>query len=73
MSLAFESGIANEFVNSSFIIDKFHVIKHFNDAVNQTLRVDIAAGYDFVKSKYIWVKNYENLTEKQSERVMCMN
>jgi transposase len=73
MSLAFESGIANEFVNSSLIIDKFHVIKHFNDAVNQTLRVDIAAGYDFKKSKYIWMKNYENLTEKQSERMMRMN
>ncbi|MCL2135793.1 MAG: transposase [Candidatus Bathyarchaeota archaeon] len=73
MSLAFESGISKEFVNSNIIIDKFHVIKYFNDAVNQTLCLDIAAGYDFKKSKYIWMKNYENLTEKQAERLDKMS
>jgi len=73
MSLAFESGISKEFVNSSIIIDKFHVIKYFNDAVNSTLRLDIASGYDFKKSKYVWLKNFENLSGKQSERLVQMN
>jgi hypothetical protein len=72
MRLAFGGGIVNEFVNSSLVIDKFCVIKHFDDVVNQTLRVDIVAGYVFVKST-IWVKNCENLTEKQLECVMCVN
>jgi len=73
MSLAFEKGIKREFVNSKIIIDKFHVIKYFNDALNKTLRDDIKAGYDFKKSKYIWAKNRENLTEKQEIRFKSMN
>jgi len=73
MSLAFESGIKKNFKNSKIIIDKFHVIKYFNDALNKTLRDDIKAGYDFKKSKYIWAKNKENLTEKQTERFTAMN
>ena len=50
MSLAFESGIHGEFINSTIIIDKFHVIKHFNDAINSTLRLDIAAGHGSMSS-----------------------
>jgi len=73
MSLAFESGIKKNFKNSKIIIDKFHVIKYFNDALNKTLRDDIKAGHDFKKSKYIWAKNKENLTEKQAERFKAMN
>jgi hypothetical protein len=64
MSLVFGGGIVNEFVNSSFIVDKFYVIKYFDDVVNQVLWVDIVAGYVFVESKYIWVKICESLTEK---------
>ena len=73
MSLAFEKGIKREFVNSNIIIDKFHVIKYFNDALNKTLRDDIKAGHDFKKSKYIWAKNRENLTEQQELRFKSMN
>jgi transposase len=73
MSLAFEKGIKREFANSDIIIDKFHVIKAFNDALNKTLRDDIKQGFAFRKSKYIWAKNPENLTEKQTERFKEMN
>ena len=73
MSLAFEKGIKREFKKSEIIIDKFHVIKYFNDALNKTLRDDIKAGRDFKKSKYIWAKNRENLTEKQEKRFKAMN
>jgi transposase len=73
MSLAFESGIKSNFKNSAIIIDKFHVVKYFNDALNKTLRDDIKAGHDFKRSKYIWAKNKENLTEKQTARFKAMN
>ena len=73
MSLAYEKGIKREFKNSKIIIDKFHVIKYFNDALNKTLRDDIKDGYDFKKSKYIWMKNRNNLTMKQEERFKSMN
>ena len=35
MSLAFEKGIKREFVNSRIVVDQFHVIKYFNDALNK--------------------------------------
>ena len=73
MSLAFEKGIKREFTNSKIIIDKFHVIKSFNEALNKTLRDDIKAGYDFKNSKYIWMKNRENLTPRQEVRFKSMN
>jgi transposase len=73
MSLAFEKGVKRELENASIIIDKFHVVKAFNDALNKTLRDDIKAGYAFKKSKYIWAKNSDNLTEKQAERFKAMN
>jgi transposase len=73
MSLAFEKGIKREFENSKIIIDKFHVIKYFNDALNKTLRADIKAGKDLKKTKYIWLKNRENLTEKQEEKFKSIN
>ena len=73
MSLAYEKGIKREFKNSKIIIDKFHVIKYFNDALNKTLRDDIRDGYDFKKSKYIWMKNRINLTPNQEERFKAMN
>jgi len=73
MSLAYEKGIKNEFKNSKIIIDKFHIVKYFNDALNKTLRDDIKSGLDFKSSKYIWMKNRENLTVKQEERFVQMN
>ena len=73
MSLAYEQGIKREFKNSKIIIDKFHVIRYFNDALNKTLRDDIREGYDFKKSKYIWMKNRINLTPNQEERFKAMN
>ena len=37
------------------------------------MRFDIALGYGFKKSKYVWLKNYENLTPKQVERLEVMS
>jgi transposase len=73
MSLAFESGIKREFANSKIIIDKFHVMKYFNDALNKTLRADIKAGADLKNTRYLWLKNRENLTEKQEKKFRSLN
>jgi transposase len=73
MSLAFESGIKREFSNSKIIIDKFHVMKYFNDALNKTLRADIKAGADLKHTRYLWLKNRQNLTEKQEKKFKSLN
>jgi len=52
------------------VFDKFHVIAHVNDAVNAVRRAEIQMGGWEAKnalkgSRWIWLKNPENLTDKQ--------
>ena len=72
MSLGFKKGIKEHFVNSSTIIDKFHVIKHANEAVDKVRReeshLDPWHHYLLKRTKYLWLKNDENLTEKQHDK-----
>ena len=72
MSLGFKKGINEHFVNSSTIIDKFHVIKHINEAVDEVRREELSQGpwsrQLLNRTKYLWLKNDENLTEKQRSK-----
>jgi transposase len=68
MSLAFEKGIRENMPNSNIIIDKFHVIKYFNDALNNTLKKDIKNGYDLKRTKYLWMSNASNLSDNQYDK-----
>lgn len=72
MSLGFKKGINEHFVNSSTVIDKFHVIKHINEALDEVRRDEVKQGpwykYLLNKSKWLWLKNDANLTNKQLER-----
>lgn len=73
MSLAFEVGIKREFMNSSLIVDKFPVIKGFNDALNKAFRGDVRAGEDLRNLRYLWLKNKCDLSKKQLERFECIS
>ncbi len=65
MSLGFKKGINKNFVNSQTIIDKFHVIKHANEAVDDVRKQESKANSTLKGTKYIWLKNDDNLTENQ--------
>lgn len=65
MSLGFRKGIRENFPNSKTIIDKFHVIKHTNEAVDQVRKVESRTDASLKKTKYLWLKNDDNLTDKQ--------
>ena len=52
------------------VFDKFHIVKHLNDAVDEVRRKEAAILRDqndesLKKTRYIWLKNPENLTAKQ--------
>ena len=71
MSSAFISGISSEFPRSTQTFDKFHVMMAVNKAVN-TVRKQEAASLStdtLKKTKYLFLKNPESLTEKQKERL----
>lgn len=65
MSPAFIQGAKDYFVNASITFDKFHVMKIINEAVDQVRREEQKSNPDLKKSRYIWLKNAENLTSKQ--------
>ena len=67
MSPAFISGITEYFVNAHIIFDKFHVMQLVNKAVDEVRRIDQVKNALLKKTRYIWLKNPENLTEKQTK------
>jgi transposase len=67
MSPAFISGIENSFPNASITFDKFHVTKLMNEAVDKVRREEQSHNALLKKTRYVWLKNPENLTIKQEE------
>jgi transposase len=65
MSPAFLKGIAEAFPQSRITFDKFHVMKLLNDAVDQVRREERRQRPELKGSRYVWVKNPENLTQRQ--------
>jgi transposase len=65
MSPSFISGIETNFPNASITFDKFHVMKMVNEALDSVRRDEQAAQPELKKSRYLWLKNKENLTKKQ--------
>lgn len=65
MSLGFRTGIQNNFPNACMITDKFHVVKHANEAVDTVRKEESKENIALRGTKYFWLKNEENLTEEQ--------
>lgn len=67
MSPAFIKGAAEHFPNAAITFDKFHVIKLANDAVDQVRRDERKSCVDLKDTRYIWLKNEENLSKEQKQ------
>lgn len=67
MSPAFISGIENNFPKASITFDKFHVMKLMNEAVDQVRREEQSNNLLLKNTRYIWLKNPENLTYNQKK------
>jgi transposase len=68
MSPAFISGIESNFPKASITFDKFHVMKMVNEALDKVRRQEQATQPELKHSRYVWLKNQENLTEKQKNQ-----
>jgi transposase len=67
MSPAFISGVKKQFPKAHLTFDKFHVLKIINDAVDQVRREEIKDRPELTGSRYIWLKNQQNLKVPQTE------
>lgn len=68
MSPSFISGVESNFPNASITFDKFHVMKMVNEALDLVRRQEQGTQPELKNSRYIWLKNQENLTEKQENK-----
>ena len=69
MSEAFKLGIANNFKNATNVFDKFHVIRIVNKALDNVRKRELKENEILKSSKYLFLKNRNNLKEKQQEKL----
>ena len=72
MSPAFISGVTEHLSQASITFDKFHVIQALNKAQDEVRRMEQKINPLLTGSRYIWLKNPENLTEKQKEQLKTL-
>ena len=69
MSPAFIRGIEETLPNAQITFDKFHILKIINNAVDSVRKAEVKTQPLLKGTKYIWLKNSKNLTQKQEERL----
>jgi len=67
MSPAFIKGVKENLPNAKITFDKFHILKIINEAVDKVRKEEVGTNKLLKGTRYIWLKNYNNLTAKQKE------
>ena len=72
LSPAFAAGVAEHLPNACRVADKFHVIQLATRQIDKVRTAEARESEEkralLAKTKYIWLKNEESLTERQAER-----
>ena len=68
MSVAFIKGIGKHLPNAQITFDKFHILKIINQAVDKVRREEAKTNPLLKNTRYIFLKNEQNLTKKQREK-----
>ena len=70
MSKSFIKGLQEQFPNAVLTFDQFHVIKLMNDVLGK-IRAEEARQFpeELRKTRYLFLKNPERLTEEQEQRL----
>jgi transposase len=73
MSPAYISGAEKYFPNARIIFDKFHLVKHANCAVDQVRREEVSKIPQLKGSRYLWLRNQTDLTDKQRNDILNLS
>jgi len=68
MSPAFIKGVQTFLPKADITFDKFHIVKIINEGVDLVRREEAKTNPLLKKTRYIFLKNDENLTQKQREK-----
>jgi len=69
MSPAFIKGVKENMPNAEITFDKFHIMKIINKAVDEVRRSEAKLESILINSRYVVLKNRENLTQKQKSKL----
>jgi transposase len=69
MSPAFIKGVETNFKNAEITFDRFHVTKVITEAVDEIRRQEARKNTVLKGTRYLFLKNRENLTEKERSRL----
>lgn len=69
MSPAFLSGIETHLPNAEVTLDRFHLMKLMNEALDAVRRAESPARPSLKKTRYHWLKNPGGLTKSQKARL----
>jgi len=77
MWLAFENSVLSNLANAKIVHDRFHIMKHLNEAVDQVRRSEhqgLKAEGDgtLTGSKYLWLSNPENISDARWEEFKAL-
>lgn len=67
MSPAFIKGVKQSLPDAQITFDKFHILKVINEAVDKVRKEESKEEVLLKNTRYIWLKNENNLTKKQKE------
>lgn len=73
MSPAFIKGVKEHLPEAQITFDKFHIIKILNSAVDKVRNEEVKLNEILKNTKYIFLKNKENLTPKQQVKLKELN
>lgn len=69
MSPAFISGAKEYFPDAKVVFDKFHIVKMANDTIDKVRRKEYEKNKELGKTRFIWLKNPENLSEREIQKL----
>ena len=69
LSPAYQLGIREQFPQAQIVLDRFHVVQLVNQAIDQVRRKEVHENALLRNSRYLWLKNPENLTSRQSQKL----
>ena len=73
MSGAFIKGVTDNLTEAEITFDKFHVMKLIGDAVDKTRRAEAKFRPELKGSRYVWLKNEQNLASGAKETLAALS
>ena len=70
MSEAFQKGAAEHLPKTEVTFDRFHVVKLVSTALDEVRRLERGERPELKHSRYSWLKNPENLSQRQAEKLL---